>query len=365
MPLAAVAAAGIGVAGSIYASNKASKANKQALNAQQQANQQALDLQRQTLAQQQANLAPYLQTGYSALDALRAQFGLAQPASGAPGSAQAGGYDINAYIQANPDVAAARNDPNIQRYMSETGQTFEQWVGNVQMPNAIAAGEQRQYPTVQAQQGATPAPGAPSWEPMDRPDVGSAPAMPDLSFEAYEKSPGYEAGLLAGQRNLNANFGARGLLQSGAGAQAAIKFGTDYQNQDYNNWRNAQLQTWQAQLGQYNQDRARTDAAFAQDRAFGRGVYDTGIANLFGLASLGNPSQANALLQTSANNQSGLLQQGANNLSSYYGNQAANAGGLMGNLVGAGQGLLGNLFGGSSSGLNSWLKGAASNSNLF
>lgn len=183
--------------------------------------------------------------------------------------------------------------------------------------------------------------------------------MPDLSAAAYQQSPGFQTGLQAGQRNLNANYAARGLLGSGAGAEAAIKFGTDYQNQDYNAWRNNQLAIYQQQLQQYNTDRANTNSNFNSDRGYGTGVFDadrgyatdrfdTKTNNLLSLVSAGNPSQANGLLQTNANNQSGILQNSANNLSNIYGQQGQNNVGLAGSLVGFGQGLLSNLGGGTA-----------------
>lgn len=375
-----LAAGALGLAGSLFSSNAATKTANKQIAAQERATQQSLAAQQQAFQQQQQNLAPYLQAGYGALTQLQQSLGITPTAS--PGSA-AGGVNVSAYIQANPDVAARARELQASGVIGAGGQwsSPEEWVAQVQLPNAQAAGEQRTYPTNGQGQQAAPTPqtyGAPPdpRQTYERPDVGSAPSMPDLSAAAYQKSPGYEAGLKEGQRNLNANFGARGLLASGAGAEAAIKFGSDYQDKDYTDWRNAQMQQYQIALNQYNQDRARTDNVFGQDRGFGTGVYDADRAygtqrydqqnaNLFNLAQLGNPSQSNALLQSNANNTSGLLQTGANNLSGIYGQQGQNAGGLAGNLVGIGQGLLGNIFGNGGS-LSSDLRfGAQLNPNLF
>lgn len=352
MPVAAIAGGLLAAGGSIYAANKQSNLGDKQIANQNNATQQSLAFQQQAFQQQQQNLAPYLQAGYGALSQLQQQFGLTNANGQQPGQP-----DWALYEQQNPDIAARGNEAQLAGEFGPGKQwaSKEDWYAwHNQTP-----GEGRPIPTVQPTAANTNTPQqagnfSTQRETYTRPDTGAAPAMPDLSASAYQQSPGYQSGLLAGQRNLNANFAARGLLGSGAGAEAAIKFGTDYQNQDYNNWRNNQLAIWQQQLNQYNQDRATTNANFTADRAYGTGVYDAdrgyntqrydqNTANLFGLVNAGNPSQANALLQNNANTQAGLLQTSANNLSGLYGQQAQNAGGLAGNLVGIGQGLLGNI----------------------
>lgn len=366
----------IGGVGSLLSSNSQKKTINKQVEAQKYATDRSIALQRDALAQTQSNLAPYLSAGYGALSQLQSQFNLgngAKPSGGAAGTSPTqGGPDYAAYLANNPDIAAeaARvvstspssiGDMNGDGTIDATdyGQYHAQTFADRPVPTLAAAPQQAEEQTFGPQFDPRPA--------YSRPDQPMAPSMPDLSAAAYQKSPGFEAGLASGQRNLNANFAARGLLGSGAGAEAAIKFGTDYQNQDYNNWRNQQLAQYQTQLQQFNMDRANTNANFSSDRAFGTGAYesdrgydtsrfDQQVGNLFNLVNAGNPSQANAGIMNSANNIGGLLQTGANNLSSLYGQQAQNAGGLAGNLTGIGQGLLGNmgglggLFGGSGGG---------------
>lgn len=363
-----IAAAVIGVGGTLYASSQASKAANKQIAAQQTATQQQLALQRDAFNQQQQNLAPYLQAGYGALTQLQQQFGLGT----SPEQSRAGQTDWSQYLAQNPDAAAW------VQTKADTGRSAE----DLAAEHYRLDGSRRELPVYAAPTQAANTNTPQTYGPQvgerptyARPDQPSAPAMPDLSAAAYQQSPGFQTGLLAGQRNLNANFAARGLLGSGAGAEAAIKFGTDYQNQDYGNWRNNQLAQWQTQLAQFNQDRANTNANFNQDRQFGTGVYDadrnygtnrfdTQVGNLFNLVGLGNPSQTNGLLQNYANNTGNLLQNGANNLSSIYGQQANNAGGLAGNLVGIGQGLLGN-YGRAGSLASDLQFGAMLNPNLF
>lgn len=395
-------AAGAGILGSVLGASSQKKALNKQLEAQKYATDQQLSLQRDALAQQQQNLAPYLNAGYGALSQLQSQFGLgaggstagaAKPAGGMAGTSPMEGAasgvgqpDWGDYLTRYTDVAqeyqAIQADPARAAALQQQGinspEAYAQYHATQVAP---ALGEQRTVNTTQAAPQAPAGQYGPQVDPRQtytRPDQGAAPAMPDLSAAAYQKSPGYEAGLLSGQRNLNANFAARGLLGSGAGAEAAIKFGTDYQNQDYNTWKNAELAKWQAQTQQFNVDRNNTNTNFGSDRAYGTGVYDadrsygtdrfdTQANDLFRLVGAGNPSQANAAIQNNANNVGGLLQNSANNMSNIYGQQAANTGGLIGNLTGIGQGLLangglnfGSMFGGSSGGSNPLLNWSSS-----
>lgn len=402
MPLAVpLIAAGIGAAGSIYASNQANKAANKQIAAQTAATDQSIALQRDALNRQQQNFAPYLQTGYGALQQIQQQFGLGtggggytggktpggfagtSPAEGGGGGAAAGGQpDWNEYLSRYTDVAGAFNEaagtPEGRQALADKGISTPQQYAQFhyetfgQRPDENRTVQMTPAAAGPGQEAQTFGPQVPGRESYVRPNQGSAPAMPDLSAAAYQKSPGFEAGLLSGQRNLNANFAARGLLGSGAGAEAAIKFGTDYQNQDYNAWRNNELAKWQQQTQQFNLDRANTNANFGSDRAYGTGVFDADrgydtsrfdqqLGNLFNLAQLGNPSAMNGAIQSNANNVGGLLQTGANNLSNIYGQQAQNTGGLIGNLAGIGQGLLGNMGGGS---LGSLFGGGGGGSNL-
>lgn len=56
-----------------------------------------------------------------------------------------------------------------------------------------------------------------------------------------QKTPGYQANLDAGQRQINASAAAKGGLLSGDAAKAGLKFGADYATGVYNQERNALL----------------------------------------------------------------------------------------------------------------------------
>lgn len=50
----------------------------------------------------------------------------------------------------------------------------------------------------------------------------------------WQRSPGYQAGLDAGQRQIDQGAAGRGLLLSGDTVKASQQFGQDYQNREYN-----------------------------------------------------------------------------------------------------------------------------------
>lgn len=358
-----VAAAAIGAAGTAYAASQSSKATNKAIAAQQSATQQQLALQKEQYDQTRADQQPYLQTGYSALDALARQYGLTPNGSS---SGAGGGYDVPAYIQQNPDVAARVQELQASGAIGPNGQwkTAEDWVGQVQLPNAIAAGEQRSYPTLAAQGPSTTqtqwseamSAAPPTYE---RPEFGSAPSE-DAYFGDYEETEDYQFLRDKALKALNNSFGARGVLRSGGAARELLKEASGLAALDKNNWFNRQNTLYQSALQQYNLDRNTSNANFESDRNYGTGLWqnqrdyatnrqDTATNDLFRLAGAGQ----SALTATQnagagyAANSGNALQNNASALSGLYGQQAsANSA-----LVGAGTGLAKDLlsrYGGSA-----------------
>lgn len=356
MPAIPFIAAAATVGGSIYAANKASSANDKAIAAQTAANDESTQLQREALAQQTANNAPFMQAGTNALAQLSQQFGLGSYtpsySGGTPTAANSNAqqYDIPAYIAQNPDVAQRAQELAAQGAIGPSGQwkTAEDWVAQVQLPNAKASGEQRTYPELAAPP-KTPSDGTPRTNENYGPQVApretyTRPGMPDLSGAAYQESPGYQNRLKEAGRATNASFGARGLLQSGA---AATEFGKRMQgiaDADFNQWQDRQLSVYDRQNTNFNNDRQYGTGVYDADRNYLTSRFDANKTDLFKLIGIGQSSANNqsAASQTYANNASNLAETNANNLSSAYGNQANIAGGLAGNLVGAGQNLLAN-----------------------
>jgi len=370
MPIAPVIIAGaIGAAGSAYASSQANKAANKGIAAQERANEQTLALQQQTLQQSQQNNAPFMQAGYGALGQLAQQFGLGQipgpsgggatpgtPAGGATPSSQ---YDVAAYLQQNPDVAAARPQIEAQGVIGPGKQwaTFEDWVAREHIPGAMAAGEQRAYPTAQAQQpqqpgAAQPGQGQNYGPTLPERQTYTRPSMPSLSAESYRESPGYQNRLKQAGRATNAQFAARGILGSGA---AAEEFGKRMQNiadEDYDSWVNQTLGVYDRQANEFNQDRSFGTGVYDADRNYLTNRFDTNVNDLFKLTGLGqsaanNQGSAQSNYAANVGNQN---QSFANTLSDAYGQKAANNASAINNIAGIGQNLLTNWQSKSSAG---------------
>lgn len=358
-----IAAAAIGAVGTAYAASQSKKATNKAIDAQTAATQQQLALQQQQYDQTRADQQPYLQTGYAALDALARQYGLS-PASASTGTS--GGYDVAAYIQQNPDVAARVQELQASGEIGPNGQwkTAEDWVGQVQLPNAIAAGEQRNYPKFpeqapsaeQSQWSEQMSAQAPTYE---RPGFGPAPAE-GAYFGDYEESEDYQFLRDKALKALNNSFGARGVLRSGGAARELLKEASGLAALDKNQWFNRQNTLYQSALQQYNLDRNTANANFESDRSYGTGLWqnqrdyatnrqDAATNDLFRLAGAGQSALTatqNAGASYAANS-GNAAQNNASALAGLYGQQAANNSALAGAATGFGQSVL-SRYGGSA-----------------
>ena len=368
---ASVASAAIGAGASIYAANKQSSAARRAIDAQQQATNQSIAAQERALAQVQANNQPFMQGGVQALDALLAEYGLGS--SSQPSSQ----YDVRQYIQNNPDVAAARSGLEAQGVIGPNGRwaTFEDWVANEQLPNAIAAGEQRDYPMLDQsgqgggqttlQQQIEALGGRPQ---MERPDFYTADyvAPPNEAdyFSNFQESPGYQFLLQEAMRNVNVARYSRGVGSSGGTLRELQNRAVGLAAQDYNNWFNRQNTLYQTAIGNsqfatnFNlanaqQRNALAQGAFESDRLYANANFDADrnflvnenqrrIGNLAGLAGMGQSaaSGVNSAALGVANNTGNQLNINANALAAGYGQIAdARASGVNA-LAGIGQGIL-------------------------
>lgn len=264
------------------------------------------------------------------------------PAAPASVAAPAGQPDWDAYIAANPDVAAwiqqGHGDPSLG-----PNQTPEQ-AAAYQFSNS-GQNEGRAPPPTTAAPVAAAAPQAdpnappPTWQgnPTDasgapiytRAAAGTAPDVNGF-FSDFTASPGYQWRLAEGQRNLNANSATRGLGQSGSAIKAAIDYGQNQASAEYGNWFNQQQTKFGDVNGQFNTANARTDANFNTDQNTGTNLfinernnaqsrYDTNTSNLFQLAQMGQQAAGatGSAGQTYANN--------ATNINGSQANAAANA----------------------------------------
>lgn len=374
---AAVASAAIGAGATLYAANQQSRAANQAMNAQQQATNQANALQQQQFDRVQQNNQPFMQGGYASLDALLAEFGLTpQNAQGQTAQQQP---DFNAYLQANPDVAAEYQQEAQMGTLAQMGisspEQFAQW-----HYNTYGQSEGRTLPTVGGDALGTDPPqsgqtslqmqidalgGRPD---MQRPDYITAeyvaPPSEDQYFSNFEQSPGYQFLLDEAMRNTNVARYSRGVGSSGGTMRELQNRAVGLAAQDYNNWFNRQNALYQSAIGNANfatnfnlanaqQQNALRQGGFESDRLYGNANFDADrnflvsenqrrVGNLMGLAGMGQNAAAgvNSAGANMASNIGNQLNTNANALAAGYGQIAdARASGLNA-LAGMGQSLL-------------------------
>lgn len=183
MPVgAAIGVAGVaGAAAQSSAAKKASKATTQAAD-------QTVQIQREIYNQNRDLQMPFVQGGQSAYARYLDLMGLGTPKA-----------DYAAYGRHNPDVYDAWMEGRFGQ-----GQTWDQ-------------AAQSHYDMYGRGEGRSPI----------------APSMDIMSI--LEQTPGYQASLKAGQRQLNASAASKGGLLSGAAAREALKFGADYATGTYQN----------------------------------------------------------------------------------------------------------------------------------
>ena len=251
-----LAAAAVTVGGSLLAGNNASNAAQSAADQQSAAAAAAQAENARQFDTIQANNAPYRAVGSSAIGALGGAFGL--PGYGAPtmtgstatgtgtatGAGMTGGMSdaekaqMDAYLQANPDVAAwaasGHGDPSLG-----TNQTPEQ-AAAYQYRNTGQA-EGRTLPPLSMTGSTTPSaaggyvappgytdPTAPNGynvgpRPATAPIPGQyqAPAL-NVGLDAYQQSPGYAFQLQQGQNALDHTASSMGGVMSGARVKAYL-----------------------------------------------------------------------------------------------------------------------------------------------
>lgn len=327
----AAALIGSAVIGAGTAAYSASQQKKAAKSAQQSAERTAdLQLAEQRAAREQiaALQQPFIQGGQSAFQALLAEYGLASapqqpqaPAGGSGFTKTPGGFagtspirndgpDWAGYVQSNPDLMADfQANQGMYPSIEAFGQQHYQMAGQAEgrplpMPQvpqqepaqattlpapATTQAAQPVAPTFQRPQG----PAAPTFQrPADaplptfeRPELPQyqAPQGPSqFSFDPANitSDPGYQFRLNETLKGVNAASAARGKLRSGDAAAALADRASGLASQEVANAFARQLAGWQANTGQFNQDRAfgfnvfqdsanRGERAFENDRSYG------------------------------------------------------------------------------------------------
>lgn len=335
----AIAATSIAVAGSIgggligaHAAGKAadaqSSAADRAANLQHQDSQQALAFQKEQYYQGQQNLAPWLQSGRSALGNLDYLLGNgpqggfpAQPGTtdGIPGAPPAFGTGPMQPSQ----ITGGITPPGTRPALPSGGP----------MPGATA-----HTPPVSSFNGALPAPGAPAGSGLNtslggfgslmQPYQGHFTAPTNLT---EQNDPGFQARLALGTDAIQRSAAARGGVLTGGTAKALDQFGQDYASNEYGNVYNRAFNQFTQDYNQYNQGQTNEFNRLASLAGVGQQTAEQ-------LGMLGNQAAqgiSNNLLSTGAQMGQDYQNAGAANASGYVG--AANA--WQGALGGASGGL--------------------------
>jgi hypothetical protein len=334
----ALIAGGLAAAGSLGGAAIASSAAGNAANAQvnaadyaanlqYQSGQNALDFQKSQWAQQQANVAPWLQTGTNAISTLDQLMGLNPPGTGG-GTSTIGGASTTAGGTTSPSLPPLQNIPGGSMYsrgigMLNDGSTL---AGRSATPGSAA------IPGTAQPQGTAIRPGGPA------PGVANGNLVPFAPWNqqftpptdvTQQNDPGYKFRLSQGLGALENSAAARGGLLSGNTAQAEQQFGQDYASNEYNN-------VYQRALGQYQQN---------------YNIYENNQANqwnrLAALAGYGQTAvgQLGAAGSNASNNVTNILTGTASNI----GKDVMSAG----NARASGYANQGNAFGGAFSSLGS------------
>jgi hypothetical protein len=200
------------------------------------------------------------------------------------GDQTANGVDVNAYIQSNPDVAAARQSLEAQGVIGAGKQwdTFEDWVAEVQLPGAMSSGEQRAYPTAQAapQSSTNALTGNPGTFGNTADPTWTAPDPFSFDINSFVDNPAYRFAQEQGSGQVMANSAATGALQSGAALKALQDRGQKTAYGFFDQERDAAYGQW---LDKYKIDRAN----YESDRSYLTGRYDSGVDDLYNFTGLG------------------------------------------------------------------------------
>lgn len=196
-------AAGAALVGTVGGSLISSSAAGKAADTQAASTQAGIAEQQRQYDLNRADQAPYREAGTGALGQYQRLMGI-----GSPGSTSGGGFDDQAYLAANPDVAAY-----IQSHpVGSVGYTTPQ-----QHWEQFGQKEGRSL-------------GTPTQASTDS-EFGSY-AKP-LTADQVQLDPGYQFGQQQGQQAIDRKTAAAGGRISGASLKAAAQFGTDYATTGY------------------------------------------------------------------------------------------------------------------------------------
>lgn len=242
--------------GAQNAANTQAAASQQAAQIQAQSMQNQLDFQKQMWGTSQANLAPWIQSGYGANNALNYAMGI-QP-SAPPGTYDSGtAPQTTAIPQLNvPGVTPQTNQvytgwqsqpqtgtPAPSQYITKSVHRGERWLPTQVLNPAYTAWQQTQAAAKPAPTPIAPTPVAPTPAPALGQAMGSNPSIGygQLTHQfnnqdlATNLAPNYQFQLGQGEQALQASAAARGMLLSGQGLKDINNYAQDYAGNAYQN----------------------------------------------------------------------------------------------------------------------------------
>lgn len=210
---AIIGSAVVGAAASAYASNKASKAQRDAAD-------RASNTELAMYDQNREDMAPWREAGGSALSQLSMLLGIqpgatAGSAGNKPVDPVLANFDRAAYLRENPDVAAAGMDP---------------WTHFVQYGN----NEGRAFTATQAAMDANKATNTTATQDVTgNPEFGALNRR--FTLADMQRDPGYDFRLSEGLKGINSSAAARGGALSGGALKALTEYGQGMASQEYGN----------------------------------------------------------------------------------------------------------------------------------
>lgn len=333
------AAAALGGA-AISASGARSAAGQQAA-AADRATQAQLSAQQQ----QRSDLAPWVQAGVGANSALQRYLGLGGAGSGGttslglPTGLSRDQVRDQLLSQYTRNVTGAPTSPATQDQGNSSQQMTQAYFGNApvgtpaqQTSTVDEAGLNSAIDKYYAEQGVQNAAAA------QDPNYGSLLRAyrngEDFSFTGKDlaSDPGYQFGLNQGTQGLDRAQASRGNFLSGAAVKEAARFNEDYAGTKFGDAFNRNLNTWNTNLGAYNDNRNRVFnflngvSTLGQNSAAGTGAAALNVGNNIANNALAT-GNANAASSVATGNalQSGI-NQAANAYNSYNNRQASGTG---------------------------------------
>lgn len=281
----------LGAGASLLGGSKQASAARDATAAQVASQDRSLDLQRDIYADQRQLHQPYYQAGLQGLNGAGGVMDLlghsnggqaandqqAMPANAFATSQQPSGPNWQGYLDANPDVASALNDPQVLRNFGGDINAAAQ-----HHYNTYGRGEGRTVPQYQAAQAPQP-----TAQPVTQPTATPANDTGVSSqTQALRDTPGYQFLQDESARAIENSFASRGKLMSGPAVDALNTRTLGIADQTYQQSVNNNLQLANIGIG-----------AAAQTQAAGSS-YANGASNAFG--NIGNAQANGAIGQANA-----------------------------------------------------------------